>query len=151
MLIIAQIFLFSICAEAKYRKSKPQAQINSQSANPQASSSSPSVLETPKDKEIGLQTEKIHLVDQNPLRKVARGAANASLGWLEIPRQTIKETKNKGEIGGAFWGPLKGFAFFVGRTAIGVYEIATFLLPPYKAVVEPEFIFSDEERLNHMK
>jgi len=83
--------------------------------------------------------------DQNPLRKVARGAVNATLGWVEIPRQMIKVNKSKGDIAGVFWGPLKGFAFFVGRTAVGLYEVTTFLLPPYKPVVTPEFIFSESD------
>ncbi|MDD4955577.1 MAG: exosortase system-associated protein, TIGR04073 family [Candidatus Omnitrophica bacterium] len=83
--------------------------------------------------------------DQNPLRKVARGAVNTTLGWVEIPRQMIKENKDKGDIAGVFWGPLKGFAFFVGRTAVGLYEVTTFLIPPYKPVVKPEFILSDED------
>jgi putative exosortase-associated protein (TIGR04073 family) len=83
--------------------------------------------------------------DQNPLRKVARGAVNTTLGWVEIPRQMIKVNKEKGDIAGVFWGPLKGFAFFVGRTAVGIYEVTTFLIPPYKPVVNPEFILSEED------
>jgi putative exosortase-associated protein (TIGR04073 family) len=88
---------------------------------------------------------RIKFSELSPLRKIARGAANTTLGWLEIPRQTIKVNKEKGDIAGAFWGPLKGFAYFVGRTAVGIYEVTTFLLPPYKAAIEPEFIFSDED------
>lgn len=83
--------------------------------------------------------------DQNPLRKIARGAVNTTLGWVEIPRQMIKENKAKGDIAAVFWGPLKGFAFFVGRTAVGLYEVTTFLIPPYKPVVTPEFILSDDD------
>ncbi|MFA5338202.1 MAG: exosortase system-associated protein, TIGR04073 family [Candidatus Omnitrophota bacterium] len=83
--------------------------------------------------------------DQNPLRKVSRGAVNATLGWVEIPRQMMKVNKAKGDVAGVFWGPLKGFAFFVGRTAVGIYEVTTFLLPPYKPVVSPEFIFSEDD------
>jgi putative exosortase-associated protein (TIGR04073 family) len=82
--------------------------------------------------------------DQNPLRKIARGTVNATLGWTEIPRQMIKVNKDSGDIAGVFWGPLKGFAYFIGRTAVGVYEVTTFLLPPYKPVVNPEFILSDD-------
>ncbi|MFA5271583.1 MAG: exosortase system-associated protein, TIGR04073 family [Candidatus Omnitrophota bacterium] len=82
--------------------------------------------------------------DQNPLRKIARGTVNVTLGWTEIPRQMIKVNKDSGDIAGVFWGPLKGFAFFLGRTAVGVYEVTTFLLPPYKPVVNPEFILSDD-------
>jgi putative exosortase-associated protein (TIGR04073 family) len=87
----------------------------------------------------------LYAEDYNPLRKVARGAANATLGWVEIPRQTIKVNQKKGDIAGVFWGPLKGFVCFIGRTAVGIYEMVTFLVPPYKPVVEPEFIFSEDE------
>jgi len=82
--------------------------------------------------------------DQNPLRKIARGTVNVTLGWTEIPRQMIKVNKANGDIAGIFWGPLKGFAYFLGRTAVGVYEVTTFLLPPYKPVVNPEFILSED-------
>ncbi|MEI8349984.1 MAG: exosortase system-associated protein, TIGR04073 family [Candidatus Omnitrophota bacterium] len=84
-------------------------------------------------------------IDQSPLRKIARGAVNVSLGWVEIPRQMIKVNEEGGDISGVFWGPLKGFAYFIGRTAVGIYEMTTFLLPPYKTVVDPEFILSDED------
>jgi putative exosortase-associated protein (TIGR04073 family) len=57
----------------------------------------------------------------------------------------MKENKTKGDIAGVFWGPLKGFAFFVGRTAVGIYEVTTFLIPPYKPVVNPEFILSEDD------
>lgn len=82
--------------------------------------------------------------DQNPLRKIARGTVNVTLGWTEIPRQMIKVNKASGDVAGVFWGPLKGFAYFLGRTAVGVYEVTTFLLPPYKPVVNPEFILSED-------
>jgi len=42
--------------------------------------------------------------------------------------------------------PVKGVSYFVGRTVLGIYEITTFLIPPYKPVVTPEFIFSDDEK-----
>lgn len=82
----------------------------------------------------------------NPLRKAARGAVNATLGWAEIPRQIIKENKGKKDIKTVLWGPVKGFSYFVSRTAVGIYEITTFLIPPYKPVVDPEFIFPDDEK-----
>ena len=86
--------------------------------------------------------------DYNPLSKFARGLVNVSLGWLEIPRQMIKvrgaeDHKLSGEIAGAFWGPLKGLSYFVGRMAIGTYEVATFVIPTYKPLITPEYIFDD--------
>lgn len=144
--IMAQIFFFSVSAQAKYRKA-PKAEDASVQSQPQEV---PVAVTPSKEASVEVKAncppkQRMRLSEQNPLRKIARGAVNTSLGWLEIPRQTIKEGKSKGEIGGAFWGPLKGFAYFIGRTAVGVYEVTTFLLPPYKTVVDPEFIFADEE------
>lgn len=91
----------------------------------------------------------VYAGDHNPLRKLARGAVNTTLSVVEIPRQMIKVKQDisgiSGDIAGIFWGPLKGFTFFLGRTAVGIYELTTFLIPPYKPVVKPEFIFADEE------
>jgi putative exosortase-associated protein (TIGR04073 family) len=81
----------------------------------------------------------------NPLRKMARGVVNASLGWIEITRQMIKVNEKEGELAGFFWGSLKGLTFCLGRTILGVYEVSTFLFPPYRALVKPEFILSEEE------
>ncbi len=86
--------------------------------------------------------------DYNPLSKLARGLVNVSMGWLEIPRQMVKvrdaeEHKLSGDIAGAFWGPLKGFSYFLGRMAVGTYEIGTCIVPTYKPLITPEYIFDD--------
>jgi len=87
--------------------------------------------------------------DYNALSKLSRGLANITLGAFEVPRQMMKVNQEKGpisgDIAGIFWGPVKGLCFFVGRTIVGAYEVATFLAPSYKPVVEPEFIFATEE------
>ena len=83
-----------------------------------------------------------------PLRKLARGAVNATLSVLEIPRQMIRVKQEAGDttgdIVGITWGPLKGIACFIGRTAIGALELVTFAIPEYDPIIEPEFIFSEE-------
>lgn len=91
----------------------------------------------------------VYARDYNPLSKLARGIVNAGFGWLEIPRQMVKvrdaeRNEISGEFAGIFWGPLKGVSYFLGRFAIGVYEIATFPIPTYKPLVKPEYIFYDE-------
>ena len=88
-----------------------------------------------------------------PLSKLARGLVNVSLGWLEIPRQMVKVKEEgnpglTGEFAGAFWGPLRGFTYFAGRMVVGTYEVGTFLIPTYKPLVEPEYIFSDDDNNN---
>ncbi|MFH1504274.1 MAG: exosortase system-associated protein, TIGR04073 family [Candidatus Omnitrophota bacterium] len=82
--------------------------------------------------------------DNNALRKLARGIINGGFCWLEVPRQMIKVNSEHGDIAGFCLGALKGSAFFVGRAFVGLYEVSTFLIPPYKPVVEPEFIFSEK-------
>ncbi|NQT28645.1 MAG: exosortase system-associated protein, TIGR04073 family [Candidatus Omnitrophica bacterium] len=87
--------------------------------------------------------------DYNPLSKFARGLVNVTMGWLEIPRQMVKvkEAENhevSGEIAGIFWGPLKGFTYFVGRAIVGIYEVGTFPIPTYKPLIRPEYIFADD-------
>ena len=79
--------------------------------------------------------------EQNPLRKLARGTVNVSLGWTEIVHQMILVYRDKGHIGGLFLGPLKGLAFAVARTVTGAFEVITFLIPPQETLIEPEFIF----------
>ena len=83
----------------------------------------------------------------NAIRKLARGAANASTGWLEVFKQIERETVANGDIGGIFLGPIKGLFKAIGRTAAGVYEMATFIIPLpsyYDPLVEPEFVFSED-------
>ncbi len=91
----------------------------------------------------------VYARDYNPLSKAARGLINVSLGWLEIPRQMVKvkEAENheiSGELAGAFLGPLKGFMYFLGRMAVGTYEVGTFIIPTYKPLVKPAYIFADD-------
>ncbi len=85
-----------------------------------------------------------------PFDKLGRGMANLALGSFEIPRQIIRVNKGDDEetthdVAGIFLGPAKGVAYFIGRTAVGFYEVATFMLPPYEPVIKPEYIFSEEE------
>jgi len=90
----------------------------------------------------------LYAQDYNFLRKLARGFINLSLGWIELPKQMVEvkgEGGAAGEINGFFWGSLKGFTYFLGRTAVGGYEVVTFAIPTYKPIFEPEFIFAEHE------
>lgn len=81
--------------------------------------------------------------DNNPLKKLARGSSNILFSITEIPRQMVKEKKANGDVAGLFWGPLKGICFMLGRMAVGVYELVTFIAPPYEPIIHPEFVFSE--------
>jgi putative exosortase-associated protein (TIGR04073 family) len=83
--------------------------------------------------------------DYTPMRKLGRGVANFSLAIAEVPRQVDLVRDESGTLAGLTYGTVKGLTFFLGRTVLGVYEAATFLLPTYKPLVEPEFILTDED------
>ena len=72
-----------------------------------------------------------------------------ALGWVEVPKQMMGVKKEHGggagDVAGVFWGLTKGFAHFIGRTVVGVYETATFFIPSFDPVIEPEYIFSEGE------
>lgn len=93
----------------------------------------------------GLITSPVYAGQYNPVRKLARGVTNFSLSWVELPRQMIHVNEESGDLAGLSYGTLKGFLCFVGRFIIGAYEVGTFILPTYRPLIEPEFIFSEEE------
>lgn len=87
----------------------------------------------------------VYAGEYNALRKFGRGFTNISLSIIEIPRQMTKVSREEGMAAGTFYGLLKGCAFFVGRAAVGTLEIITFPFPPYKPLIEPEFVLTDED------
>ena len=97
----------------------------------------------------------VYAASATPFDKLGRGGANLVTGWMELPVQISRTTESEGSLAGASLGFARGLLFGVGRTAVGVLEVVTFLLPnhtgdrgpaddPYGPIVEPEFlIFRD--------
>ena len=81
----------------------------------------------------------------NPVRKLMRGIGNMTLCGGDFGRQPMMTNKEEGDVSGVTWGVAKGVGFTFGRAILGTYETVTFLIPPYRTLVEPEFIFSDKE------
>lgn len=76
------------------------------------------------------------------LDKLGRGLINDATGWCEYPRQIVETSKEDNVAVGLTWGQVKGTAYAVGRTGLGVYDTGTFYLPPYdKPVLDPEHLF----------
>ena len=78
--------------------------------------------------------------------KLFRGIVNLTTGWLEIPKQTVNTSQDKGLGQGLTWGFAKGIGWAVGRTLAGAYEIVTFPFPipeNYQPVMQPEYVLSD--------
>lgn len=70
---------------------------------------------------------------------------NTSLGWIEVPHQMVKINEEKGDLAGFFWGSLRGLTYCLGRSLLGTYGMSIFLFPPYRTLVKPDFIFSEEK------
>lgn len=76
-------------------------------------------------------------------KRLQRGAANAGLGWLEVPAGVQEIGSQHGIGAAATWGVLHGSGRAVQRTAVGLFEILTFpfkLTQDNKPIIEPEFV-----------
>ena len=88
----------------------------------------------------------IHSNDYSPnnvilsMDKLGRGLTNVLLGWMEIPKQSIKRAIDTESAYGYASGFVIGTGFFVLRELAGVYEIVTFPVPVpahYEPVIDP--------------
>ena len=84
---------------------------------------------------------------QNAIRKLGRGLANFTTGFLELPINIVDAAEEDGYIAAVTYGIVKGLAMSVLRTGIGMYETVTFLIPlpfDYEVMLEPEFLLGEE-------
>jgi len=80
------------------------------------------------------------------VHKLGRGFVNFATGWLELPKSIADQWERYDPFTGFALGTVKGVVWGAQRTAIGVYEVATFPLAipkDYKPLMEPEFILTD--------
>lgn len=80
----------------------------------------------------------------DPIEKFGRGITNTATGWVEIPKEIARYVTKTSDIAGFIVAPFKGAAKAIGRTIVGVYEVATFLIPlprRYEPVLEQEYVF----------
>ncbi len=78
-------------------------------------------------------------------QKFGRGLGNAATGWLEVPKNIVSESKNTNVALGITWGLVKGVAHTVGRTVVGVLDLAFFFVPT-KEYVHPTFAWEPFEK-----
>ena len=81
-------------------------------------------------------------------RKLGRGVSNTAFGWLEF----LKGIEDVGEQNGFFaaisWGPFYGLGKSLTRSAVGLYEVATFPLAiprDFRPLVQPEFVLGEQQ------
>ncbi len=84
--------------------------------------------------------------DTKVTRKLARGFANTTCGWIEVPRQMSMEMRETNLLTGFLVGGFRGVAFTFTRTGVGLVEMLTFWQPipdNYAPIMEPEFVWDD--------
>ena len=75
-------------------------------------------------------------------RKAGRGLAAMTTGFLEIPGNIVKGTREEGAVYGFTMGFAKGLGGVVVRELVGVYEFVTcpFPIPAgFEPLIQPEF------------
>ena len=88
--------------------------------------------------------------ENSAARKAGRGLAAMTCGFLELPGNIVKETRERGAAWGFTLGFAKGLGGIVVRELVGVYEFlsAPFEIPAgYGPIIQPEFpwdYFEDE-------
>ncbi len=84
---------------------------------------------------------------ENPASKLGRGLANIVTGWLEIPIEIGRKTAEGGDVAGIFIAPVTGLLKAVGRTASGILDVGTFIIPlaakGYGSLIQPELILGE--------
>ena len=76
-----------------------------------------------------------------PVTKLVRGLSNQITSWIEVPKQVYKVSTEREPITGLLFGSIKGVCYGVIRAAEGVYDMVSFLVPPYdKPLMTPEFV-----------
>lgn len=84
------------------------------------------------------------LAGGDPLKKLGRGLANCATFPIELPSQISNVNNADGPVAACSYGILKGVWCSIVRAVVGVYEVATFLIPlppSYEPILtDPEFI-----------
>ena len=78
----------------------------------------------------------------NAADKLAHGVANIATGWAEVPKNIMIVGQKDGIVAGATVGVFTGMMQALGRTAYGIMDTATFLIPTASSV-KPGYIWDD--------
>ena len=87
--------------------------------------------------------------EYTPIDKLGRGLSNITLSLGEIPKQVMRETEESNLFYGLTSGLFVGIGRTILRTAVGVYDTATFLFPypkDYAPIMKPAHIFQTKEK-----
>lgn len=79
-------------------------------------------------------------------QKLGRGFLNILTGWIEIPKNIARVSRETDPFSGAVVGFIQGVGWAWGRTISGVYDVFTFPLPipkDYEPLMDPEYILPE--------
>jgi putative exosortase-associated protein (TIGR04073 family) len=82
---------------------------------------------------------------QTAARKVGRGLAAMTTGFLEVPGNIVRVSRERGYGWGFTLGFVQGLGMIVVRELVGVYEFVTCPLPVpagFEPIIQPEFPWS---------
>ena len=82
---------------------------------------------------------------QTAARKVGRGLAAMTTGFLEVPGNIVKVSRDRGYGWGFSLGFVQGLGMIVVRELVGVYEFLTCPVPVpagFEPIIQPEFPWS---------
>jgi putative exosortase-associated protein (TIGR04073 family) len=101
------------------------------------------------------ENQRSDLIIEKMAYKLSRGITNVATCIVELPKQTILTTRDKGGIGWVI-GPLKGIGMTAYRAFTGVTETVFFMVPQpgyYNSMIDPEFVWNgwDDTRVDRPK
>ena len=95
--------------------------------------------ETSQDKGALIDTADMRY-EKSPINKLGRGLMNTLTCFLEVPGEIYEESKEKDPFVGVTWGLVRGTCTALMRGLSGVYDVATFIIPPYnRPLMQPEY------------
>ena len=85
-------------------------------------------------------------VETDQLSKFGRGISNGLTFWIEVPKQIYLTARRRDPLTALVYGTGKGLVYGVWRGATGVFDMVSFLIPPYDSpLICPEFVFEGWE------
>jgi len=79
-------------------------------------------------------------MEKTPINKFFRGFVNTLTFLVELPASICDVTKRKGAVSGCTLGVADGIATSFVRLGTGLFDLVTFLIPPYnKPLLKPEY------------
>ena len=78
--------------------------------------------------------------------KFVSGIANVATGVIELPKNIVLTSQDKGIHYGMTIGLVSGVAHTIGRTVVGLMDVVTFMIPTGPSSVQPQYVWNDFSR-----